>query len=730
VNGIKKWPEMPKKQVAVAGLSLATGKRASCCVQPYFIRGQTVNHEVTLCLAIIEDSGHKAEGHATALRHAGFTVHYELANDLDSLAGLFSSSDPDIVFCGTGKHLPDLGSVTALLTETVPGIPVIAFTDEVTDAAVSEATHNGAIALVAYDNPDSLQDILIRDQHTLLLRRQLRELESRFSETEARCSALMESSRDAIAYIHEGMHIHANNSYVELFGFGGLDEIAGMPVMDMLDPGDHEKFRNYMHTDDSSCSTLEITAIGPGDNRFDAIMEFSPASIDAEACTQVIIRYKADVELEEKLDTLSQHDMLTGLYNRQHFMQVVNTCIQEDIEPGRCQAVAYILLENFRSIREEIGIAGSDIVINDIARLVETACGQDDIIARFGDCVFTVLHNDSSAEGTQQFAETLRQKIGEHASEVEGQVATTTCSIGISIINEHSGNAQNILSRADLACEVARSSGGNQIHVHSTAVDEKMDAGHEDEWDEVISTTIREQRFYLVFQPIVSLTGIAGSRYEVLLRIVDEEGHVILPGQFLAIAEKTGKSGEIDRWVIDKALGTLTELRSNDSSVEFFIKLSGTTLEDRELPVWINQKLKEYRIKSDCICFEVPEAVAVRDLKNTRIFIKAMQNLHCKVAIEHYGCANQPQLIQQLPVDMLKIDGSLIDSLASSEEHQEKIKAIIGLARNSSIQCVAERVEDASDLAKLWEYGVDFIQGNFVQEPSKKLEHDFGEELA
>jgi EAL domain-containing protein (putative c-di-GMP-specific phosphodiesterase class I) len=107
-----------------------------------------------------------------------------------------------------------------------------------------------------------------------------------------------------------------------------------------------------------------------------------------------------------------------------------------------------------------------------------------------------------------------------------------------------------------------------------------------------------------------------------------------------------------------------------------------------------------------------------------------MQNLHCKVAIEHYGCANQPQLIQQLPVDMLKIDGSLIDSLASSEEHQEKIKAIIGLARNSSIQCVAERVEDASDLAKLWEYGVDFIQGNFVQEPSKKLEHDFGEELA
>jgi diguanylate cyclase (GGDEF)-like protein len=689
-----------------------------------------VNHEATLSLAIIEDSGHKAEGHATALRNAGFTVHYDLVTDLDSLAGLFSSSNPDSVFCGTGKQLPDLKSVTALLTETAPGIPVIAFTDEVTDAAVSEATHNGAMALVAYDNPDSLQEILKREQQTLMLRRQLRQLESKFAETEIRCSALMESSRDAITYIHEGMHIRANNSYVDLFGFSGLDEVAGMPIMDMIDPGDHEKFRNFLHTRDGTCSTLEITAIGPGDNRFDAIMEFSPASIDGEACTQVIIRNKADVELEKKLETLSRQDMLSGLYNRQYFMQVVNTGIQEGVEPGQQQAVAYILLENFRSIREEIGIAGSDIVVNDIARLIETACGQNDIIARFSDYVFTVLHYDSSEEGTQQFAETLRQRIGEHVSEVEGQVAATTCSIGISSINRHAGNAQNILSRADLACEVARSSGGNQIHIHSTAMDERMDAGHENEWDEVISATIREERFYLVYQPIVSLNGNTGSRYEVLLRIVDENGHVILPGQFLSIAEKTGKSGEIDRWVVDKAFSTLMEQRSDDSSIEFFIKLSGTTLEDHELPVWINRKLKEYRVKSDCICFEIPEAVAIRDLKSIRTFIKAMQNLHCKVAIEHFGCANQPQLIQHLPVDMLKIDGSLINRLASSEEHQKKITAVINLAHNSNIQCVAEHVDDAGDLAKLWEYGVDFIQGNFVQEPSKDLEHDFGEELA
>lgn len=689
-----------------------------------------MNHEATLCLAIIEDSGHKAEGHATTLRNAGFTVHYDLVNDLDSLAGLFNSSKPDIVFCGTGNQLPALRSVTALLAEGASDIPVIAFTDEITDAALSEAACDGAMALVAYDNPDSLQAILKREQQTILLRRQLRELESRLAETETRCSILMETSRDAIAYIHEGMHIHANNSYANLFGLNGLDEITGMPIMNMVDPGDHEKFKKFLRTCDSTCSTLEITAIAAGGSKLDTIMEFSPASIDGEACTQIVIRNQADIELEEKLDTLSQRDMLTGLYNRQYFMQIINTSIQEGVEEGRQQAVAYILLENFKAIREEAGITGSDMVVSDIARLIKTTCGQDDIIARFSDYVFTVLHYDSNKEGIQQFAENLRQKIGEHVAEVEGQVATTTCSVGISIINGHTRDAQDVLSRADLACEVARSSGGNQIHVHSTAVDEKMDAGHEDKWDEVISTTIREERFYLVYQPIVSLNGSTGSRYEVLLRIVDEEGHVILPGQFLSIAEKTGKSGEIDRWVIDKAFSTLMEQRSDDTSIEFFIKLSGKTLEDCELPAWINGKLKEYRMQSDSICFEIPEAVAIRDLKSTRTFIKAMQNLHCKVAIEHFGCANQPQLIQQLPVDMIKIDGSLINSLASSEEHQEKIKAVIGLAHNANIQCVAECVDDAGDLAKLWEYGMDFIQGNFVQEPSKELDHAFEGELA
>jgi EAL domain-containing protein (putative c-di-GMP-specific phosphodiesterase class I) len=281
-----------------------------------------------------------------------------------------------------------------------------------------------------------------------------------------------------------------------------------------------------------------------------------------------------------------------------------------------------------------------------------------------------------------------------------------------------------------MACEVARSSGGNQIHTHSVVVSEQIGQENEQEWDSVIRTTIDEERFYLAYQPIISLKGDTCHRYEVLLRIIDETGHVILPGQFLSIAEKTGLSDEIDHWVISTALRKLAETRKDNDDTQFYIKLSGKSLADAGLPVWIGEQLKENNLVSDGIVFEIPERTAIDDLKSAIAFVKSMQSLNCKVAFEHYGHSDQPQLLKHVPVDILKIDGALISGLAVNEENQLKVKAILELANEHGKECIAECVADAGSLAQLWQYGVDFIQGNFVQEPSKNLDYDFEGEIA
>jgi diguanylate cyclase (GGDEF)-like protein len=424
------------------------------------------------------------------------------------------------------------------------------------------------------------------------------------------------------------------------------------------------------------------------------------------------------------------HDLVTGLYNRQYFMEVLEEKISTCEKPGKFQAITFILIDNFKTIRERIGITASDTLISEIAGLIREIYGHENTIARFGDYTFTILNNYSYKEGACQLAETLRAKIEKHTLTVDSETTSTTSSIGICVINEHVKDAESAHSRADLACELARTSGGNQVHVHSTTIDAQIDHEVEEKMDDMVRKTIDDDRFYLVYQPVISLNGKAGGHYEVLLRVLDEENQVILPGQFLSLAEKSPMIIEIDRRVIQLAFKALAEKQKEEEHTSFFIKLSGETLADTKLPEWIDLQLKEFSLKGESIIFEIAESVAANKPHETQEFAKAMKAINCMVAIEHFGYAKNPEIIQYLPVDFLKIDGSLINNLATSKDNQQKVRAIVDLARNSNTLCIAEHVDDPHCLVMLWQYSIDYIQGNLVQEPDKELTHDFEDEAA
>ena len=685
----------------------------------------------SLRLLVIEESESDAESLANILRNAGQSVQLTFAADTDTLESILNAQQPDIVLCGSSTDIPDYDTVRTTLEKHEISSPMICLADEAPEAAVIAARKSGVAALISYDQPEYLQLLVQREIDILGLQHKLAAVTARISDYEKRCHDLIENSSDAVAYIHEGMHVYANHPYMDMFGIDTRAAVEGTPILDMISRDERDSFKDFLRNLKDSENILHIDCINPQGMKFNSVMEFTSTTMDGEPCTQVIIRAKtSSADLEEKIAALSRQDILTSLFNRQHFMQVLDESIGSTGTQEEEQALIYILLDNFKSIRENFGIAASDLLLCDIASLIEDHCERRDIVARFGEHAFTILYHNSSKEKIQVAGEKLLHDISGHICEAEDHAITTTCSIGVCAINEYTTTAQNVLSRADLACEVARSSGGNQIHTHSTAVDEQLGEEPAINRDAVIRETIDEQRFYLVYQPIVSLKGDSGERYEVLLRIIDKEGHVILPGQFLSIAEDVGLGGEIDRWIINTAFMELAKLRNQGSDISFYIKLSGTTLTDAELPGWINARLKEYRLLSDGVVFEIPERTAVNDLKNSIVFINAMQKLHCKVALEHFGCMDQPQLLKHVHVDVLKIDGSLIDGLAGNKEHQARIQDIVDLARTNKISCVAERVDDAADLAKLWQYGVDFIQGNFVQEPSKEHGYDFEGEVA
>lgn len=694
-----------------------------------------MDKEKSLRLIIAEESRNDAEALANILRNAGFAVRHVHVEDHEDLETALSSQLPDLILCAQGLEALPLDDVLTQLVQLQLSIPVIAVGANADEAAVIEALRQGATDLASYDQPEHLQLIVQRELHNQQLCAAARRFESAFRESEKRARGLMESSRDAITYIHEGMHIYANRSYLEMFGFDELDEIEGTPILDMVSQEDHSMFKDFLRgygKEANGLEQLDLRGLLPDGKTFKACMEFSPATIEGEPCTQIIIRNQSDSrELEQKLKYLSKQDMLTGLYNRQYFMEELELAVTNARAGSGNSALLYVLMDNFKDIKENVGIGLSDMVIREIAELLRNACDEQDVLARFGDHSFTIIRANGNGEQGQAFAEELRKLVEDHIADIEDKAVTTTASIGVSLITESAPTAQQLLAQADLACEVARAAGGNRVHLHNPVADEQVGKEREQQWNTAIKQAVENGSFQLVYQPIVSLQGDHREKYEVFVRMLGEAGEAILPGQFLATAEQTGQIVDIDRWVIRRAVEVLSRRRKDGIQTSFFVKLSGQTLSDPELAIWVNDLLKTSNLAADSLVFEIAEQTAQQYLKNAKAFVKTMNQIHCRTALEHFGSGpNSFQLLKHLPVDFLKIDGSFIHNLATDPDNQAVVKSIVEMAQSMDKKCIAEFVQDAHSLAVLWQSGVQYIQGYFLQEPDSALSYDFSDEVA
>jgi diguanylate cyclase (GGDEF)-like protein len=704
-----------------------------------------VNNQACLHLVILEGSKNRAGSLAATLMDAGYAVHFDQVQDIKSLKTSLRNADPDVVLYGEGTKLPAIETVAKLLRQVSGDIPLIVVANSTPrEDEVITARNSGADTVVSHEQPEHLQ-LAVRQElkhaqlhqrvgnlesqlENIRLQQRITELDTALKEAQLHSIDLVRSSRDSIAYIHEGKHVFVNQSYADRFGYKTPEDIQGTPLLNVVDSRDHGILSRILQNDYNKYEDLdlELRLIHPSAHRYKTPVEFTSVIHENRLCTRIIVRALAgQADINSALDTVSRQDITSGLYNRQYFMEVVGENIREGVHPDRTQAITYVLLDNFKATRERLGVTASDRVIGNIAALIDELYGRNDTVARFGDYVFCILNNAGHSDETCQLAETLRLRVEENFLSIDGNTAHITCSIGICFLQEQTRDAQDAVTRADLACEVARSSGGNQIHVHSTAVENQINRETEKQWSDIIEKTIAAERYYLLYQPIISLKGAAGSRFEVLLRVLDEHGHAILPGQFIAYAEKNGIAGKIDRRVIDTALKHLGEQLHVRRDTSFFIKITSNTLADSEFPAWLLDKLIEYSLEDGSVIFEIPEAVAVRNLEQTATFVSAMHEIDCKVAIEHIGQTSKTELLRGLPVDYFKIDGYLTSNLAGNTGNQAIVQLITDFARSRNIPCIAEHIDNAGSLAYLCNYPIEYIQGNFVQEPDMELGYTF-----
>lgn len=680
-----------------------------------------------LRLLVAERSLNDAEMLVSVLRNAGHAVRPTRVEDEDSLREALGAKTFDMLLYTLGFEDLSLEQTGKIIQQAGKDIPIVVVAPSEDPESRIKAMTIGAVDLVSKADPKHLQLVIKRELTNLNLRRRLRRVEASLREVEKRCHSLLDNSRDAIAYVHEGMHIYANKAYLERFGFESMDDIEGMPLLNMAAPQDQAKLkeflRNYQKHGDQE-QELEITMLANDDGReLHVVMTFSPASIDGEPCTQILVRSQgAPAELVQQLDSLSKQDLLTGLYNRQHFMEELEKNLAKALAEDSTAGLLFLQLDNLEGARQALGITGIDTLISDIGGLIRAEIGQDGIAARFSDEAFTILLPNEGVHAAIALGEALRHAIEEHICESGGRTFTTTCSIGITVMGERTGTAQAALHEALTAADQARAQGGNQVVLHATD-DDKAASGSE--LTQLLEDALVNDQYFLVFQPVVSLQGDNRERYEVRLRLQTANG-VMMPADFIPHAEQAGLMPAVDRWVVRTALRTLSKHLAAKHDTILFLKLSGPTLADADFLGYLAEQLKATGVSGNRLVFQVNEPVAVTQLTHAREAFRGLKQLGCGFSLDHFGSGLNPfQLVKHLPADYLKVDAQLTHNLSESEENQQNIKNLINTAHTMQKQVVAGYLEDASSLALLWQFGADFVQGRFLKEPEPEMNYDF-----
>ncbi len=687
-------------------------------------------------LIVIEESANDAEVILNSLRKARYPIRPKHVEDAEDLQNALSAQEWDLIIT-----VPEVGEFSArqaceLVKTSNQDIPIIVLCHKFSAECMGDLMDAGARHVIPGGHDLCLQHAVKKELYDLSNRQNLRHLEQMYRQSQQHNKMLLETSRDAISYVHDGMHIHANPAYLEMFGYESLEDLESMPVMDLVTPEDHVKFKDFMreYMTDENEEDRDIELMGwrvqkNKRSKFRLKMEVSQALYENEKCIQIIIRDQTDSkELEKKLkEKFGKLDQLTELYNRTHFIQLVEKALTKTMETHIRSMVLYVALDRFTEIRERVGIGNSDPIIKNIAKALKEEAGEV-TLARFSEYVFVFLLHDTDVAQAQQFAEKIRKTVEACVTELEEQSVIATCSIGIAQVLASAGTPQNVLGDAHTACKSAQSQGGNRIEVYKAMV--KNNAGDAALQDvaKMIETAIEEKRFHLAYQPIVSLRGEEEEIYEVFLRMVDAEGKPVPPGTLFAAAEKANLSMHLDKWVLKEAVRILKQREVEKFNTHFFIKLSDQAVKDEALLVHINKLLKAAQVSADRLTIEISEATAISQIKHAKAFVSQLQRIGCRSAIEHFGTGlNSETLLKHLSVNYIKIDSSYAKGLSSSTEHQTSVKQIVELAHRYEKQTIAEAVEDANSLAVLFQCEADFAQGHYIQEPINTMDYDFTE---
>jgi diguanylate cyclase (GGDEF)-like protein/PAS domain S-box-containing protein len=682
-----------------------------------------LNEQNAVPLIVLSVARDPVESINSILRRAGHPVHCTWIPSLRDLGDALTQLNPEVLLYVDCGH-ESLVATVKVRDQIAPTVPLVMIADSVDEQSIAAALLAGARDVVSLGNEDRLQAVMAREFHTFRLERVLNTTIKSARDARRELDTAVQRSADAIVLVQEGITVAVNPSWLELFGFDKADSLIGQPIMDLFQESRHAALKGAL----AAClqgrwndHTLKLDAQLADGTTLAVETVLSRGEHDGEPCVQLIVptRQHDERRIAEELRDAARRDPSTGLLLRGPLLEELAARLATPLQGG-VRYLVLMRLDKFASIERDVGALASEQFVVESANLFKEQLNPKDIAGRFGGVSFLALLERGNERDVEAWSEQLVAKSAKNVVRLKDKSLAVTCTLGLSLVPPADADLEAVLAQAIEACRVGRQRGGNQSFTTARADNDQRVQSYDKVWVKHIKSALMENRFRLVQQPVASLQGDDPSMFDVLVRMIDTQGKEVLPGEFMAAAERNDLLKNIDRWVVGASLSFAAQRKPGC----LFVRLSKETVSDTTFLSWLDGHIRSSHAEPKHLCFQVPESVAASHVESLRLLAASLRQRGFRFALEAFGGGRDSHgLLADMELDFVKIDGALVQALAKDNEIQAQVRKLVEDATRRKIETIAERVEDANTMAVLWQLGVQYIQGYFVHAPEEVVLH-------
>ena len=494
-------------------------------------------------------------------------------------------------------------------------------------------------------------------------------------------------------------------------------------------------FLNFRQAQNSALQTQVLNCIVRYQGGINAWMNVTVAPIenDRDPLQSQYALFLEDVSatraVESQLKYIERHDGPTGLLNRKAFESVVKAAIDDAKKHGSTHVLMTISLDQFKTINDTVGYAAGDSLINKIVGLLKEALndGEENILGRLAGNDFGILFKETTLVVAAKKMKEIRKVVGDFQFNWNTQTFPVSLSGGFVVLKKDANSSAKAMTEADIACRTARNHGGNRVVAYrADNLEMKQEQSNmEGVWN--LKKAFKENNFELFAQPIHPLGkgkfNLPFHHYELLIRMIGEDGKFVSPDEFIPVAEYFSMMPELDRWVVHEAFSHISKVEHADLLPVFAINLSGQSLDEASFLDFVLEEIETAGVDPHMLCFEITEAVAVNDLALATRFISTLKGLGSSFSLDDFGTGvSSYGYLTSLDVDYLKIDGIFVKDIMNDPIARNIVESVTQVGQSMNLKIIAEYVEDEKIIALLTKMGVDYGQGYGISKPQPLAE--------